>query len=199
MSAASTSPVKGQQGGDGEHSGAPAAAAAAADLKQTKVGKQQQQQQQQKKKSPRPRHKREGSMDEADASASGGSGGAADASDLQGQGSKGAKKRAKKTATVTSRARLQFSVPRVRRMMRRQMPRVSVRSAIALTAVVEYIMAEILELSARAASDNGRKRLTPRYIMLAIRYDAELVERIRGMTILGGGVMPRSTTVAKSG
>ncbi len=59
-----------------------------------------------------------------------------------------------------------------------------------LAAVLEYVVAEILELAGNAAKDNKRTRIVPRHIQLAIRNDEELNKFFGGVTIASGGVMP---------
>lgn len=59
-----------------------------------------------------------------------------------------------------------------------------------LAAVLEYLMAEILELSGNAARDNKNKRINPRHITLAIRNDEELNKLLSHVTIANGGVLP---------
>lgn len=58
-----------------------------------------------------------------------------------------------------------------------------------LTAVLEYISAELLESSGDTARDDGRKQITPRDILKAIKDDSEL-NRIYSGYILGTGVIP---------
>lgn len=101
------------------------------------------------------------------------------------------------TAPVTTkvsrsvRAGIQFPVCRTSKAIRQHTKQRVDRSApIALAAVLEYLMAEILELSAKAAVDNKRQRITPRHVMLAIRGDVELAALLRGMTMIGSGSMP---------
>ena len=59
-----------------------------------------------------------------------------------------------------------------------------------MTAVLEYLAAEILELAGNAARANKKHRITPRHIQLAVRNDEELSEIFVGAIIPGGGVLP---------
>ena len=52
--------------------------------------------------------------------------------------------------------------------------RIAVGAPIYLSAVLEYLCAEVLELAGNAASDNKRKVITPRHILLAVANDDEL-------------------------
>lgn len=65
-------------------------------------------------------------------------------------------------------------------------------SAIYVAAVVEYLIAEILELSGNAARDNNRVRINNRMIMLAIKNDEELngLADKMGFIVAKAGEMP---------
>lgn len=59
-----------------------------------------------------------------------------------------------------------------------------------LAAVLEYLSAEVLELSGNAAKENQKKRIVPRHLVLAVRNDAELDKLFGDAMISSGGVMP---------
>ena len=79
---------------------------------------------------------------------------------------------------MSRRSGLQFSVARVSRQLKRGSyspgGRVSKMASVYLTAVLEYLVAEIAELSGNAAFGAGKKRITPRHVMLAVALDDEL-------------------------
>ena len=53
-------------------------------------------------------------------------------------------------------------------------PRVGRDAAIFCAAVMEYICAEVLEVSGTVCSESGKVRLTPRHIELSVRNDPDL-------------------------
>jgi len=108
-----------------------------------------------------------------------------------GKGGRG-KKAGGKVQSRSARAGLQFPVGRVSRFLRkgRYGARVGGGAPVYLSAVLEYLAAEILELAGNAARDNKRTRITPRHIQLAVRNDEELNKLLGGVTIASGGVLP---------
>ena len=98
----------------------------------------------------------------------------------------------KKRVTRSTRAGIVFPVSRVYRYLRRSClnRRIQVGSPIYLSAVLEYLCAEVLELAGNAARDNKRRVITPRHILLAVANDDELNRLLRGVTISQGGVLP---------
>ena len=83
-----------------------------------------------------------------------------------------------------------FPVARIGRYLRkgRYAPRVGVASAIFMSAVLEYLVAELLELAGNCAREHKKARIIPRHIKLAIKNDEELNKLIGKVTISQGGV-----------
>mmetsp|Transcript_42461 Transcript_42461/g.95274 ORF Transcript_42461/g.95274 Transcript_42461/m.95274 type:complete len:103 (+) Transcript_42461:321-629(+) len=73
--------------------------------------------------------------------------------------------------------------------------RVSKDASIYLTGVMEYVVAEILELAGNSAKETKKQRIIPRNIQLAIRNDEELNKYMSNVTIKSGGVIPNIHTV----
>jgi len=89
------------------------------------------------------------------------------------------------------KAGLQFPIARTKNnIVRIWKGRCGIGAPVYLAAVLEYLCAEVLELSGNAARDNKLTRVTPRHINLAIRNDEELNKLCRDVVIVGGGTMP---------
>ncbi|CAN4091812.1 unnamed protein product [Withania somnifera] len=103
-----------------------------------------------------------------------------------------AKPKTSKSVSRSSKAGLQFPVGRVARFLKngKYAERVGAGAPVYLSAVLEYLAAEVLELAGNAARDNKKHRIVPRHIQLAVSNDEELSELLRHVTIADGGVPP---------
>ncbi|KAG6701529.1 hypothetical protein I3842_08G169700 [Carya illinoinensis] len=90
------------------------------------------------------------------------------------------KPKASKSVSRSQKAGLQFPYAE----------RVGAGAPVYLSAVLEYLAAEVLELAGNAARDNKKKRIVPRHIQLAVRNDEELSKLLGSVTIANGGVLP---------
>ena len=113
-----------------------------------------------------------------------------------GKGGKGKGGRGKdagaKVVSKSVKAGLQFPVGRIARFMKegKFAERVGAGAPVYMSAVLEYLAAEVLELAGNAARDNKKTRIVPRHIQLAIRNDEELNKLLNSVTIASGGVLP---------
>ncbi|GBF88971.1 histone H2A [Raphidocelis subcapitata] len=110
---------------------------------------------------------------------------------------RGKGKSAKPKVSKSHKAGLQFPVGRMIRFLKkgRYGDRVGAGAGVYMAAVLEYLCAEVLELSGNAARDNKKTRITPRHIQLAIGNDEELSKLLGNATISGGGVLPNIHSV----
>ncbi|CAF0711562.1 unnamed protein product [Brachionus calyciflorus] len=93
----------------------------------------------------------------------------------------------------SSRAGIIFPVARIHRKLK-SMPKAATRVAkgasVYASAVIEYLIAEILELGGNAARENRRTRISPRHLMLAIKTDEELNRLFKQCILPESGVLP---------
>jgi len=92
----------------------------------------------------------------------------------------------------TTKAGLVLSVARVLRKLKdgQYSRRVGVTGAVYLASVLEYLVAEVLELAGNCARFYKKKRVSPRCIQLSLLHDQELAMLTRGVVIPDGGVKP---------
>ncbi|BFZ18026.1 hypothetical protein BsWGS_21065 [Bradybaena similaris] len=94
----------------------------------------------------------------------------------------------------SARAGVHFSISRIMRRLRKDTHhhfRVSQVAPVYMAAVMEYLVAEVMELAGNAAREFKRARVTPRHIFLAIANDEELHKLLKHVTIAQGGVVPK--------
>lgn len=100
----------------------------------------------------------------------------------------------KKRISRSQKAGLMFPVGKVHRLLRNRLcKRISKYSAVYLTAVLEYLTAEILEMAGNAAKDFRKNRISPRHLFLAFAQDSELddlTKRFSRKTLSSAGVIP---------
>lgn len=115
----------------------------------------------------------------------------------------GAKGKAKgkavaKSTSRSARAGLTFPVGRIARMLKqgRYSERVGVGAPVYLAAVLEYLVAEILEISYLMVTKHKKTRIIPRYIFLGMKEDKDLSELFSNSIITCGGVKPNATVKA---
>lgn len=102
-------------------------------------------------------------------------------------------RRKKKTReSFSTQAGLDFPVSKIRNRLKKgaYAKRIGTGATVYMTAVLEYLAAEILELAGNVARDNDKGRITPHHIQLAVRQDEELSKLLENVTIPSGGVLP---------
>lgn len=80
------------------------------------------------------------------------------------------------------KTRLQESVPKDRR--------VTTEAAVALAAVLDYAVSELVDNACQACELKKQKTITARHIKLGVPQDESLAELFRGVTIPQGGTVP---------
>merc|ERR1711977_637522 len=95
-----------------------------------------------------------------------------------------------KSTSRSAKAGLNFPVGRIARFLRkgRYADRVGAGAPVYLAAALEYLTAEVLELSGNAAKSYKKSRIVPRCIFLAIKEDTELDQLLSSTVIATGGV-----------
>ena len=92
----------------------------------------------------------------------------------------------------SSKAGLLFPVGRIAKYLKQgeYSKRINDLSAIYMCAVLEYLVAEVIELSGDVTKKYKKKRITPRHILLGIKNDTELNLFCNNVIIAFGGVQP---------
>ncbi|KAL4325263.1 hypothetical protein GQ457_11G002710 [Hibiscus cannabinus] len=113
------------------------------------------------------------------------------------KGGRGRGKAMAKAVSRSSKAGLQFPVGRIARFLKkgRYAERVGSGSPVYLSAVLEYLAAEVLELAGNAARDNEKNRIIPRHIQLAVRNDEELSRLMGGCLDIDYAIMKSEPSI----
>jgi len=84
----------------------------------------------------------------------------------------------KKTRSLSAKYGLIFPIGRIRKQLREKVdiPKLSMGATVYLAAVLEYMSAEILEVSGNKAKELGFKRIMPKHLLQGIKFDLELKE-----------------------
>lgn len=95
----------------------------------------------------------------------------------------------RKRKSNSKKAGLQFSVSRCKQFLKKYNKKIGSFAPVYLAAVLEYITAELLELSGNVSRDNKRSTMKIRDLYLAIENDHELNDMMHrlNMGITGGG------------
>lgn len=111
---------------------------------------------------------------------------------MSARGSAAAVKRKIQRRSRSEKAGLTFPVSRISRYLKRSClkNRIAGGAPVFLGAVLEYLVAEVMEVAGNAARANNRRLINPRHILLAIANDTELNKLLKGVTIREGGVLP---------
>ncbi len=109
-----------------------------------------------------------------------------------------------KTAAYGSRSKkagLVFPVGLIDRKLKEMgvAKRIGSGAPVFLSAVLEYLTAEVLELAGNTCKDMKKGRICPRHIQLAIHKDEELEKYLGNITIASGGVLPGIPSLLLSG
>jgi len=105
-----------------------------------------------------------------------------------------------KAKSLSKRAELTLPAGRIAGLMRknRVAKRVGRAGAVAVAAVTEYILAEVLDLAGNVTTDMKRSTINARAITLAVRNDEELSKLFAKVTFASGGVLPFVHDAVKS-
>ena len=102
-----------------------------------------------------------------------------------------------KQVSRSAKAGLSFPVGRIARMLKhgRYSERVGLGAPVYLAAVLEYLVAELLEVSVMVVRENKKNRIIPRYIFLGLKDDEEFNKLFQHTLITASGVKPEAKAV----
>ena len=94
-----------------------------------------------------------------------------------------------KGAGKSLKAGLVLPIARVNRKLKKRMPRVGQGAPVYLTAVLEYVSGEIIELALKHANSRKVKRITATDLSYAVRSDKELNKLFESYSMFSGDKM----------
>uniref|UniRef100_A0A914GW83 Histone H2A n=1 Tax=Globodera rostochiensis TaxID=31243 RepID=A0A914GW83_GLORO len=103
--------------------------------------------------------------------------------------------RSKRRRSRSSRAGLLFPVGRIHRFLRKDRRfarRVSECAPVYLAAVLQYLVAEVLELAGDAARNDESTRVNPRHVQRVVHNDKELNQLFSGVILAQGVVVSKN-------
>jgi len=97
------------------------------------------------------------------------------------------------TKSKQERAGLVLSVSRASKVFKKYKTRLTAGSSVYLASVLEYVLAEVLEVTSNVAKDHGKNVLNSRHLMLGIKGDAELSSLSKSLCfdVVDGGIVPK--------
>uniref|UniRef100_A0A1I7VHY6 Histone H2A n=2 Tax=Loa loa TaxID=7209 RepID=A0A1I7VHY6_LOALO len=107
------------------------------------------------------------------------------------------KETSKKGKSRSNRTGLNFPVCRIHRLLRKgnYADRIGAGAPVYLAAVLEYLVAEVLQLAGNTAHDNKKRQINPRHLQLAIQNDDGLSMLLSDVTISQAGVLPKKLPI----
>ena len=105
------------------------------------------------------------------------------------KGSEAAPEKVVQGAGKSLKAGLILPIARVNKKLKKRIERVGQGAPVYLTAVLEYISGEVIELALKSAGDRQVKRITAKDLSYAIRSDKELNKLFEGYSIFCGDKM----------
>ena len=70
--------------------------------------------------------------------------------------------------------------------------RIAVKGAICLSAAMQYLCAEVIDISGNMARQDNKMRIDARHIQLAVRTDQALNKMLANVLIASGGFVPNT-------
>ncbi|KAL0234180.1 hypothetical protein PCE1_001696 [Barthelona sp. PCE] len=97
-----------------------------------------------------------------------------------------------KPVSRSVRAGVSLSVGRIHRYLKqgKYADRIGAGAPVYLAAVLDYLIAEVLDAAGTITMEKNRQRITPRHLLLGMKSDTELAQLISNVTFPSAGVVP---------